>query len=521
MSKSAVAFCAAALGSILISAVVASSRPILAARWSLLWLLALWAMLWVSGVALAVRLPTRVALALVLVAALAVRAAALAGGPTTSDDLYRYSWDGHVQAAGIDPYQYPPAAPQLAGLRESWLWPDAAQCHVLHRAPRCTRINRPDARTIYPPGAEAWFSAVHHIAGGGARYKAWQVAGLLVDLTTVGLLAVAAHRWGRDPRWVALYALCPAPVLEFVNNGHVDGVAVALTAAAFAVAARPGSSARWRAGPARDVAVGLLLGVAVLVKLYPAVVFAVLPALPRARPWRSALRSTLAAGVVAVAAYLPHVLRVGAHVLGYLPGYLKEEHYDNGSRILLLGALGIHGRLAAVLAGVALATAVTWVLWRRPPTVQGAAVLLGMLLLVTTPVQPWYAISLLAIATIAGWPWWAVVVAAGYPYFFAVILDYRHTTALGQVSYAIALLVIVAVSILRIGTRVKPWTRSISRTRPKNRITPTHASWLNQGELFFCILEPRLLRRGEFDWSRHQSECRRAPSSSARRFPRS
>jgi len=29
--------------------------------------------------------------------------------------------------------------------------------------------------------------------------------------------------------------------------------------------------------------------------------------------------------------------------------------------------------------------------------------------------------------------------------------------------------------------------------------TPTHASWLNQVELFFSILERRLLRRGEFD----------------------
>ncbi len=29
--------------------------------------------------------------------------------------------------------------------------------------------------------------------------------------------------------------------------------------------------------------------------------------------------------------------------------------------------------------------------------------------------------------------------------------------------------------------------------------TPTHASWLNQVELFFSILARRLLRHGEFD----------------------
>ena len=29
--------------------------------------------------------------------------------------------------------------------------------------------------------------------------------------------------------------------------------------------------------------------------------------------------------------------------------------------------------------------------------------------------------------------------------------------------------------------------------------TPTHASWLNQVERFFSILQRRMLRRGEFD----------------------
>jgi transposase len=36
--------------------------------------------------------------------------------------------------------------------------------------------------------------------------------------------------------------------------------------------------------------------------------------------------------------------------------------------------------------------------------------------------------------------------------------------------------------------------------------TPTHASWLNQVELFFSILERRLLRRGEFDSIDHLAD---------------
>ena len=32
----------------------------------------------------------------------------------TSDDLYRYAWDGRVQAHGVDPYASPPLEPALA-----------------------------------------------------------------------------------------------------------------------------------------------------------------------------------------------------------------------------------------------------------------------------------------------------------------------------------------------------------------------------------------------------------------------
>ena len=34
----------------------------------------------------------------------------------------------------------------------------------------------------------------------------------------VGLLMLALRRWRRDPRWVALYALCPAAVFEFPHD---------------------------------------------------------------------------------------------------------------------------------------------------------------------------------------------------------------------------------------------------------------------------------------------------------------
>src|SRR5207302_3291235 len=136
---------------------------------------------WLIAVGAALRLPRHRALALIFATGMALRLAALSGPPNTSDDLFRYSWDGRVQAAGIDPYAHPPDSPQLARVKESWLWPDGRGCAELMRPPGCTRINRPDKRTIYPPVAEAWFAAIYRVTGISEHHKTWQVTGVATE----------------------------------------------------------------------------------------------------------------------------------------------------------------------------------------------------------------------------------------------------------------------------------------------------------------------------------------------------
>jgi hypothetical protein len=432
-----------AAGAVL-AASIAWRSPALLTSWSILWRLAGWAVAWLVATVAAFHLPRRRALALIGAAAVALRLAALAGPPSTSDDLYRYAWDGRVQAAGVDPYRYPPTADEVRRLRERWLFPDPSGCAALRRPPNCTRINRAEVRTIYPPVGEAWFAAVYRLTGIGARYKAWQVSGLLVDLAAAALLVAALRRWGGDERWVALYALCPATVLDLVNNAHVDGLAIALSLAALVVARPPPGSGSRVSDGWRDVAAGLLIGAAALVKVYPAVLLLALVGLRRPHPWRSLARAVVAAGVLAALAYLPHVLAVGSKVVGYLPGYLREEHYTKGGRFLLLGAIGLRGGLATGVAVAVLAAAAAWVAVRKPSVPEGAAVLLGVALLVATPVQPWYAVALLAVAALAGRPHWAAITVAGYPYYFAVIVASRHQVGIGRACYGAAGLVVVA-----------------------------------------------------------------------------
>ena len=59
------------------------------------------------------KVSVRLAVALILLGGIGIQIAAVSAPPRQSDDLYRYVWDGRVQAAGIDPYAYVPAAAQL------------------------------------------------------------------------------------------------------------------------------------------------------------------------------------------------------------------------------------------------------------------------------------------------------------------------------------------------------------------------------------------------------------------------
>jgi len=54
--------------------------------------------------------------------AITFRLSILFAPPYLSDDIYRYVWDGRVQAAGINPYRYIPAAPELAHLRDETIY---------------------------------------------------------------------------------------------------------------------------------------------------------------------------------------------------------------------------------------------------------------------------------------------------------------------------------------------------------------------------------------------------------------
>jgi hypothetical protein len=413
------------------------------ARWLLLGLTGLsWLAFGLAAWTL-MRVPGRAAVGIMLLGAVTLQLVALAFPPRSTDDFYRYVWDGRVQAAGIDPYRYSPVDPALAGLRDPWLFPPECAGENSEEPP-CTRMNHPTARTIYPPVAQAAFLAVHVVTrpfgpdGGGAR-PLQVLAATLAVATALVLVRVLRRIPGGDPRQAVLWAWCPTVVLECGNNAHVDVLAALLLVVALGAANR-----------GRLTRAGLALGGAIAVKLLPVLV---LPALLTTRHLRRNVPLLLACLGVIVAGYVPHVLAVGDRALGFLPAYLDEEGYQGGQRFALLRL--VVPDVAAAVVGLALIGAVAlWALHRddapgeRPRPWRHAVVLVGIVFALTTVPYPWYALLLVALVALDGRWEWLVVAAAAYPVYFTRALD-LPLAGTQQVSYGVAVSLLLALSLLR------------------------------------------------------------------------
>lgn len=322
-------------------------------------------------------------LALILSFAAVLRLSLLFAPPYLSTDIYRYIWDGRVQSAGINPYRYVPDSEALAGLRDEVIYPS---------------INRADyAPTIYPPVAEAILFGITRVSESVTWMKLAMIA---FEGVAVWMLVKLLVLFELPTDRVLIYAWNPLVLWEFSGSGHLDAIAIAFLAAAL-----------W--ARKRDVAVlvGVTLACATLVKVYPILIF---PALYRRWDWKM---PAAFAGTV-VLAYAPY-LSVGWGVLGFLPGYLREEGFQSGDRFYLVNvvraALGEAdldvSRYVSLLAVVPIALGL-YVLFRKTTSessfLQGATLMGVAFCAVLSPQYPWYFAWVLPLLCFV--PFWPMLV---------------------------------------------------------------------------------------------------------------
>ncbi len=245
--------------------------------------------------------PARSLFLIVILFAVLFRLSILFSPPYLSDDIYRYVWDGRVQAAGINPYRYIPADPSLAQLRDDKIYP---------------KINRRDyATTIYPPLAQAIYLLATRIS----ESVTWMKATMLgFEAIAIWAIAQLLASFGVSRQRVLIYAWHPLIVWEFAGSGHVDAVAVAFITLALLERRRKA-----------EALAGITLACATLVKLFPLALF---PALYRRWGWKMPLALT----ITVVVAYLPYLSVGPVAVLGFLPAYVTEQGLASGEQFYLL-----------------------------------------------------------------------------------------------------------------------------------------------------------------------------------------
>lgn len=363
----------------------------------------------------ATRIANWAALAAIIFFAIVFRAVLVPQRPYLSDDVYRYVWDGHVQASGINPYRYAPGDPELAGLRDDVIYP---------------KISAEDQRWLspYPPAAQMVFALVSIIRP--LSVSAVKAAMSSFDLIAVLLVMLVLARSGIDPARAIIFAWHPLVIFEGAHSGHIEAVFIAFLMLALFAWSRE-----------RHALTGVALALAALTKFYPVIVLpAFLIATPDdaiegaaasrrpifARVFQKRNLTMLAAFLVTVAfAYAPYA-GAGSNVFGFLRAYVQEEGFiQTGARYYLLDALRQLAPIPTSVflvfgAGCLIAVAV-WQLTRIKrdalDVARASMALIGTYLLLTTPRYAWYymwLVPFLCFAPRLGWMYLACASALLY-----------------------------------------------------------------------------------------------------------
>ncbi len=137
--------------------------------------------------------------------------------PLLSDDVYRFIWDGHLLRSGINPLSQLPAYYLEEARGVAGLTPELFGL-----------LNSPDYYTIYPPIAQAVFTAATTVApsswwGAAVLMKLFLLA---AELGTFYLMWQLLKAWSLPRERLLLYWLNPLILVEIMGNLHFEGVMI-------------------------------------------------------------------------------------------------------------------------------------------------------------------------------------------------------------------------------------------------------------------------------------------------------
>ncbi|HEU5180677.1 MAG TPA: glycosyltransferase 87 family protein [Candidatus Polarisedimenticolia bacterium] len=349
------------------------------------------------------RAPFRRSTAILWAFAILFRISLVFQPPFYSGDLYRYLWDGHVQAAGhLNPYRFAPSDPAVARLRIDAL----------------ALVNHPEIPTLYPPVAQIFFAVVAAVGGSALLLKSCLI---LFDLAVIQVIGTLLRRVGADEGRITVYAWSPLVITEVAGNGHIDALAILLLLLGIQLII----VGRWRVST-------ILLGLAAGAKLAPLAAF---PALAQRVPKRG-WWIPFAVLLVVTAPYLGAGSALGRglweyagrwrhndSLFGVLLGALEVMNPTAGLKAVIfriqqhLGDSAWIQALYSTVYPVYLARWLAVALWagvafevfrRRLPPLRGSFLLIAAALLLSPTVHPWYVLWIVPFLPLRPDPAWVL-----------------------------------------------------------------------------------------------------------------
>ena len=326
--------------------------------------------------------------------------------PTLSDDYYRFAWDGHVVVEGYNPYQFTPIrSPQKLTMEMS-------QFELL------SKMNSLDYYSVYPPVLQAIFAATSYASGDNLLENVMllKLFILIFECISLYLLFQLLNYLKQPPeRWL-LYALNPLIIIELIGNVHFEAVMITGLLATFYFLTLQ-----------RNHIAAVCFTLAIGAKLLPLII---LPLIWVKLGWKKGFIFATIVGLGIIVMFLPFISMEMIHHMSKSLNLYFQTFEFNASLYYIFRWLGFQWSGYNMIATIGIINAVLtlglilWVSFRKKEnwqqTLQQVMMIMGIYLLFSSIVHPWYIASLLLFSVFTQYRftivWSAVAFLSYYTY---------------------------------------------------------------------------------------------------------
>ena len=276
--------------------------------------------------------------------------------PTTSDDVYRYLWEGKVLTAGHNPFTKAPNDTSLIPLRDGVY----------------DKVTFKDIPAIYPPISQLVFAAGYGIKNNSVT--ALKLIYLLCELITLLFLLKLLDLKKKNLNYIILYAWLPLSIMEYFINAHLDPIGIMFMMMFIYFMEKE-----------KHILSSVAFSLAILSKLYPVILF---PLVIKKLGLKKTFVFSLITAILVTTFYLPF-LNWNFTAFTALRNYLSNWEF-NGSVYNILKYFLDDGNLIKIICGSAFVITTGIIAYKYKNFTKAAYAVFITLIVFSSTLYPWY-----------------------------------------------------------------------------------------------------------------------------------